>query len=139
AAVRHGKPDGSLDGNPTYFGGAACACRYPVRRRMAHRSRGHHRPARHDQVGVSRRRRHKNRGLNMTHALTCAAGAAATFALAAAPAFAQSACDRACLEGAMEDYLAAMVDRRTDSPIFAPGVRYTENGQAIDLGYGLWG
>lgn len=59
--------------------------------------------------------------------------------LAAAGAPAASACDRACLERSLDTYLAALVARDPQQLPLAPGARFTENGQALALGDGLWG
>jgi hypothetical protein len=50
-----------------------------------------------------------------------------------------AACDRACLDGVMNRYLAALL---THDPARLPvtrSVRFTENGVALSLGDGLWG
>ena len=59
-------------------------------------------------------------------------------------AFAQApvkppACDRACLEGYMNRYLTAMLNREVSDQLFARNVRFTENGIELPLGdEGLW-
>lgn len=59
-------------------------------------------------------------------------------------AFAQApvkkpACDRACLEGYMNRYLTAMLNRDVSDDLFARNVRFTENGIELPLGKeGLW-
>lgn len=69
-------------------------------------------------------------------------------ALAMAPAAARvgrasheraAPCDRACLEGFMDRYLAALVAKDPARLRLAPGARFTENGQVLALGDGLWG
>jgi len=63
-----------------------------------------------------------------------------------APAFAQTppppipqSCQRACLEGWVDKYLAAMRDQKVDPSLFAAGVKFTENGVQLPLGKeGLW-
>lgn len=55
----------------------------------------------------------------------------------AIPARAQE-CDRACLEGLMNQFLAALLAHDASTLPLAPGMRYTENGQDIALGDGLW-
>jgi len=54
---------------------------------------------------------------------------------------AQSAkpCDRACLEGFVNQYLDAMVARNPYGLPLAPKVKFTENEQTIPLGEGIWG
>ena len=78
--------------------------------------------------------------------------AAATLAAAAlmtAPALAQSAaappdpmanpCQRACLEGWVNNYLEAMKAHNVDPALFAREVKFTENGIHLPLGgEGLW-
>ena len=70
-------------------------------------------------------------------------------ALAALPAVAARAapdpalqgpvqCDRACLQGAVDQVLAAMVAHDGSKLPLAPGARYTENGQALALNDGFW-
>jgi hypothetical protein len=63
--------------------------------------------------------------------------------LLAAAAFAQSGnttgpCGRACLEGFVNQYLDAVVAHNLASVPIAPGARFTENGQRLPLGDGLW-
>lgn len=48
-------------------------------------------------------------------------------------------CGRACLEGFVDQYLAALVAHDPSRLPLARGVRFTENGQALPLGDGLWG
>ena len=67
-------------------------------------------------------------------ALCALAGLAAT-AAGAAPA---PACNRACLEGFVERYLDAVTDNRPDKVPLATGVRFTEDGQQLVIGDGLW-
>jgi len=47
-------------------------------------------------------------------------------------------CDRACLQQTMDQVLAAMVAHDASKLPLAPGVRYTENGQALALNDGFW-
>jgi hypothetical protein len=67
----------------------------------------------------------------------------------ASPADAQSAatppdpaanpCQRPCLEGYVDKYLAAMRDGTVDPALFAPAVKFTENGVQLPFGKeGLW-
>lgn len=69
-------------------------------------------------------------------ALTTAAwGAAAS----AQPAPQPQACQRSCLEGFIDKYLAAMAAHRVDPALFASQVRFTENGVELPFGTeGLW-
>jgi hypothetical protein len=47
-------------------------------------------------------------------------------------------CDRACLEGFVNDYLDGLVAHSAFSLPFAKKVQFTENNQELDLGDGLW-
>jgi hypothetical protein len=55
--------------------------------------------------------------------------------VAAAP----PACDRGCLQGFVERYLDALVAHAPGRLPLAAGARFTENGQTLALGDGLWG
>ncbi len=59
------------------------------------------------------------------------------FALASATA-AFGQCNRACLEPFVDKYLDAMVAHDPSKAPFAKGVKFTENGQRLELGDGLW-
>jgi hypothetical protein len=59
--------------------------------------------------------------------------------LAAFSAHASDRCDRACLVGFADQYLRALVAHDAARLPLAHDVRYTENGQALDLNDGLWG
>jgi hypothetical protein len=48
------------------------------------------------------------------------------------------ACDRACLESFVDDYLDALVDNDPDAVPLTRNVRFTENGQQLRLSDGLW-
>jgi len=48
-------------------------------------------------------------------------------------------CNRACLDGLVKQVLQAMLAHDASSLPLAPGVRYSENGQFIAIGDGLWG
>jgi hypothetical protein len=71
---------------------------------------------------------------------TLLAGVVTSF-FAGAALRAQSAkpCDRACLEGFVNQYLDAMVARNPYGLPLAPKVKFTENEQTIPLGEGVWG
>lgn len=58
--------------------------------------------------------------------------------LISAPLFAAAACDRACLEGYVDKYFAAVIDNDPARIPLAPDVRFTENGQKLTIGDGLW-
>jgi hypothetical protein len=66
-------------------------------------------------------------------------GISAAIVLAASAAHAAGGCDRACLQGTVDRYLAALVAHDAGRLPLAHGVRYTENGQVLDLHDGLWG
>ena len=51
---------------------------------------------------------------------------------------AAGACDRACLQGFVEQYLDAWVARDHTRLPLAPNAKYTENGQRLELGDGSW-
>jgi hypothetical protein len=47
-------------------------------------------------------------------------------------------CDRACLEGFVDQYLDAWVARDAKRLPLTANVKYTENGSRLDLGDGSW-
>jgi hypothetical protein len=47
-------------------------------------------------------------------------------------------CDRACLEGVVNQYLAALAAHDPKRLLLSADVRYTENDQLMDLGDGFW-
>jgi hypothetical protein len=49
-----------------------------------------------------------------------------------------ASCDRACLEGFVDTYFAAVIADDPGSAPLARNVRFTENGQVLPLGEGLW-
>ncbi|HKJ72589.1 MAG TPA: hypothetical protein VKA19_00605 [Alphaproteobacteria bacterium] len=51
---------------------------------------------------------------------------------------ADMSCDRACLKGVMDKYLAAMVAHDPSKAPFADNVKFTENGQVLTLHDALW-
>ena len=57
---------------------------------------------------------------------------------AAAGAAAQAPCDRACLNGFVDQYLAALVAHDPSKLPHSPMVKYTENNVVLQLGDGLW-
>jgi hypothetical protein len=59
--------------------------------------------------------------------------------LRSAPGFASDLCDRTCLDGMVDKYLAALVAHDPNRLPLAVDVRFTENGQELRLGDGLWG
>jgi hypothetical protein len=54
------------------------------------------------------------------------------------PALAQGRCDRACLEAVAEQYLGALVAKDPKQLPLAGNVKYTENGQRLQLGDAFW-
>lgn len=66
---------------------------------------------------------------------TLAAFAYVPSAPAAPPA---SSCDRACLEGVVNDYLAALAARDPSKVSFADNVKFTENTAKLKIGEGFW-
>jgi hypothetical protein len=48
------------------------------------------------------------------------------------------ACDRQCLEGFVDRYLDALVKHDSQAVPLAANVRFTENGQRLTIGDGLW-
>ena len=53
-------------------------------------------------------------------------------------AHAAAPCDRACLEGLVDSYFDALLAHDPKLVPLAPGVRYTEDGQQLAIGDGLW-
>ena len=53
-------------------------------------------------------------------------------------AHAAASCDRACLEGFVDHYLDAVLAHNPSLVPLAPGVRFTEDGQKLAIGDGLW-
>jgi predicted exporter len=72
--------------------------------------------------------------------ITALAGVALSTLLTAAPLAAQSSgrCDRACLEQLLDRYVDALVARDPSRVPAAHTVTFTENGQRLELGDGLW-
>jgi hypothetical protein len=66
------------------------------------------------------------------------AAAVLALSLGSAAASAADACNRSCLEGFVDRYLDAVVDDRPDRAPLAAGVRFTEDGQRLAIGDGLW-
>jgi hypothetical protein len=48
------------------------------------------------------------------------------------------ACDRQCLEGFVDRYLDAVIEHDSSAVPLASNVRFTENGQRLTIGDGLW-
>jgi hypothetical protein len=60
-----------------------------------------------------------------------------TISLHGLPAAAQN-CDRACLEGWVDRYMDALVDNDPAAVPMTREIRFTENGQQLEIGDGLW-
>ncbi len=77
----------------------------------------------------------------MVRRVSFAAASAALLAVAGCASTgggAEAACDRACLETAITDYLDALVAKDPDRLTLADGTRFTEDGVELRLGGGLW-
>jgi hypothetical protein len=74
----------------------------------------------------------------MKTALIALAAVAAALTGSAAAAQSPAACDRACLSGMIENYLAALKAHDPSRLPLAPGVRFTENNSPLSLPDGLW-
>lgn len=59
--------------------------------------------------------------------------------IAGSASAAEPACDRACLEGFVNQYLAALAAGDPGKLPLAKNARYIENGQELKLGDGMWG
>jgi hypothetical protein len=75
-----------------------------------------------------------------TLVLILAAGVIVLGQLASPSALAQraAACDRACLEGFVDRYLGALERHDPAAVPLSRNVRFTENGQRLEIGDGLW-
>src|SRR5579862_2364420 len=49
-----------------------------------------------------------------------------------------STCDRACLEGFVDQYMGALIAHDPKKLPTTPGIKNTENGQRLQLGDGYW-
>jgi hypothetical protein len=67
-----------------------------------------------------------------------AVGISALFAIPTSTQAASGDCDRACLNGIVEKYVAAMQAHDPAKAPIAKGTRYTENGVELPLPDGLW-
>lgn len=67
------------------------------------------------------------------------AGLACAWLLIAGSAHAAPACDRACLYGVLDHYLAALKAHDVTHAGFAPGARTSENNVMLQPGDGMWG
>ena len=64
---------------------------------------------------------------------------AATASATSASIESSLACDRVCLEGFVERFLVALIAHDPTQLTTAPNLKYTENGQQLNPGDGLWG
>jgi hypothetical protein len=74
--------------------------------------------------------------MNRVQGLKYVAGA--VLLAATLTARAAGTCDRACLEGFVDRYLDAVLAHDPKLVPLAPNVRYTEDGQHLEIGDGLW-
>jgi hypothetical protein len=65
-------------------------------------------------------------------------GLALALWLVTATASAQEPCDRGCLESMLDRYVVALVARNPSHLPATPSAVFTENGQRLELGDGLW-
>jgi len=70
---------------------------------------------------------------------TLTLAAAAWLGVLTGAAHAGDICDRACLEGFVDRYIGAMVAHDPSPLPWAAHARFTENGQELRIGDGLWG
>jgi hypothetical protein len=70
--------------------------------------------------------------------IACSAALAGSAMAQAAMPPASASCDRRCLEGFVDTYLAALAAHDPTRAPLAPDVRATENGSGVALGEGLW-
>ena len=70
--------------------------------------------------------------------LIASAAALGVFVSGTAEAQGGATCDRACLEAFVDRYLEALIKHDPSAVSLASNVRYTENGQRLAIGDGLW-
>ncbi|MBS1240372.1 MAG: hypothetical protein H6R45_1078, partial [Proteobacteria bacterium] len=81
----------------------------------------------------------KSRIRSAAAAIALTVGAGLAVSASAQPAPVQQACQRACLEGFVNNYLQAMATHKVDPALFSANVRFTENGVELPFGNeGLW-
>jgi hypothetical protein len=68
----------------------------------------------------------------------CVAVMSIVWPIVPAAAQARGSCDRTCLTGLLDRYVDALVARDPSRLPLAASVKFTENGQRLDLGDGLW-
>jgi len=76
--------------------------------------------------------------VNIRHVILSIVGVLILTTLPRGAAGAAETCDRQCLFGFVEQYLAAMVAHDPSKAPIAAGAKYTENGQKLDLPDGIW-
>src|SRR5215831_494784 len=74
----------------------------------------------------------------MTHLRFAPAVVAVALLAGTGTAFAASSCDRQCLEGFVDRYLDAAIAHQPANVPLAKDVRFTEDGQVLTIGDGLW-
>ncbi|HVB86404.1 MAG TPA: hypothetical protein VNK23_07035 [Candidatus Dormibacteraeota bacterium] len=92
--------------------------------------------------------------LNLVYVVIAAAVFATAVSMCAAPSRAATSksakreasqaasdklCGRACLDGFVDNYLAAVVAHKPTDVAFAPNVKFTEQTAALKIGQGTWG
>src|SRR5262245_3435063 len=71
-------------------------------------------------------------------ALRSMVAAGLLFAAGSGSVLAAAPCDRACLEGFVDRYLDAVTVNKPAQVPLSPNVRFTEDGQRLLIGDGLW-
>jgi hypothetical protein len=88
-------------------------------------------------------KKHRPRGPAISIAVLCLIGGLTSARTHSAPAAqsredTQRTCDRACLDGFADRYLKALKANDPSGLPVTPGVKFTEDGQRLQLGDGLW-
>jgi len=78
------------------------------------------------------------RGVGVAALTFLCVGAGTFLSRPAAAGAPDQACDRACLDGFVDQYLAALVAHDPSHLPLAKGVKSTETGQSVPLGEGMW-
>jgi len=76
--------------------------------------------------------------MNRNTSLAFIAGVSASLFLSLSAAHASDVCDRSCLEGMVNKVIAAMVAHDPQSLPLGADFKYTENGQQLRAGDGIW-
>jgi hypothetical protein len=77
--------------------------------------------------------------IRLVRAIFSIAAALVIAGMAAAPSRAASSCDRQCLQGFVDQYLAALAARDPARVSFASDLKFTENTARLKVGEGSWG